>query len=224
MSSIKLRSAEEAYLNEQLAKKYIEEKQMTTISLDKALAIEMFIKRFAKAMMAGQVNNASLYAGSPMYYYCKFCGVHTQTLPESHWGRPVTVCNPCGVMDSHGLCAEAKELALKDRRVLIAAIVKSLSNDLLKKGETGHCYHASEALYHMSGGKKSGLKPMNMKHEGSSHWFLLDGEKVVDPTSDQFESTPNYLKARGRGFMTKKPSKRAQMLIDKASRRLRYFY
>ncbi len=42
-----------------------------------------------------QVNNASLPAGSPMYYYCKFCGDPTEVLPEGHWSKPKTTCDPC---------------------------------------------------------------------------------------------------------------------------------
>jgi hypothetical protein len=31
---------------------------------------------------------------------------------------------------------------------------------------------ASESLYHLKGGPKSGLHPMNVQHEGTQHWFL----------------------------------------------------
>ena len=100
---------------------------------------------------------------------------------------------------------------------IITVIIKNLTDDLLKEGEMGHCYVASEALYHLSGGNNSGLKPMNIKHEGSSHWFLLDGNKVIDITADQFKTKPDYSKARGRGFLTKQPSKRASILIHRVN-------
>lgn len=74
----------------------------------------------------------------------------------------------------------------------------------------GHCYVASEAYYHLRGGK-----PMNMRHEGVSHWFILDGDEIVDLTADQFETVPDYSTARGCGFLTKKPSKRCQILLDR---------
>ncbi len=80
----------------------------------------------------------------------------------------------------------------------------------------GHCYVASEALYHLLGGRGAGYKPMSVAHEGDSHWFLLapNGE-IVDLTAAQFESPVPYEKARGRGFLTKDPSQRARKVIQR---------
>jgi len=87
----------------------------------------------------------------------------------------------------------------------------------------GNCYVTCEALYHLLGGKEAGWKPMNIQHEGASHWFLrhdLGYKKetgmphiVIDPTMFQFKTKPDYSKARGRGFLTKKPSKKALVLM-----------
>jgi hypothetical protein len=79
----------------------------------------------------------------------------------------------------------------------------------------GNCYVTCEALYHLLGGKKAGWKPMNMVHEGDQHWFLQHqfADFRVDPTVKQFKSIPDYSKAKGRGFLTKKPSKRAKELM-----------
>ena len=77
----------------------------------------------------------------------------------------------------------------------------------------GHCYVASEALYHMLGGKASGWKPASVRHEDSVHWFLRRDGHVLDLTGDQFEAPPPYAAARGRGFLTRSPSKRAAELI-----------
>lgn len=76
------------------------------------------------------------------------------------------------------------------------------------------CYVASEAIYHLVGGKKAGLKPMQKMHEGVSHWWLetIKGV-VVDVTVDQFKTIPEYSNGCGRGFLTKKPSKKASKLI-----------
>lgn len=49
-----------------------------------------------------QINNSSLRAGSPMYFYCRHCGVHTETLPESYTGKAVTICRPCDELDKMG--------------------------------------------------------------------------------------------------------------------------
>ena len=84
----------------------------------------------------------------------------------------------------------------------------------------GNCYVTCEALYHLLGGKKAGWKPMFMYHEGSSHWFLRynvypNFRKIIDPTVKQFKTKPDYSKAKGKGFLTKKPSKRAKALMKK---------
>lgn len=103
-------------------------------------------------------------------------------------------------------------MLLNDAAVLVK---DALTDDLLMPGKGGHCYVASEALYHLMGGKSAGLKPMNVRHEGTSHWFLLSGEDVVDLTADQFQTSPPYRLARGRGFLTKKPSRRAEEVIQR---------
>jgi hypothetical protein len=41
------------------------------------------------------IDNASLYAGSPMYYYCRSCGHESDVLPESHFGAPRKLCSEC---------------------------------------------------------------------------------------------------------------------------------
>ena len=47
----------------------------------------------------------------------------------------------------------------------------------------GHCYVASEVLYHVMGGEHSGYDVYQMNHEGSSHWFLMnESGRVLDPT------------------------------------------
>ena len=41
-----------------------------------------------------RVNNGDLYAGSPMYYYCRDCGEEMK-LPEGHWEAAPTYCGGC---------------------------------------------------------------------------------------------------------------------------------
>lgn len=83
----------------------------------------------------------------------------------------------------------------------------------------GNCYAASEALYHIMGGKKAGWKPMRFKIVGpnkkiDTHWFLKHTSGViVDPSVGQFDDTPDYTKAVGSGFLTKGPSQRARKLM-----------
>ena len=75
----------------------------------------------------------------------------------------------------------------------------------------------SEALYHLMGGKASGWVPMRMRHEGDTHWFLKNRKtgQIVDATAQQFTNPPDYSKARGSGFLTRLPSKRAEDMMVK---------
>lgn len=93
----------------------------------------------------------------------------------------------------------------------------------------GNCYVTCEALYHLFA-KEQGYKPQVMRHEGGTHWFLKKietirtsytgafrcyiQEVIIDPTVSQFEAKPDYSKARGCGFLTKGPSKRAKVLMQ----------
>lgn len=47
-----------------------------------------------------KIDNASLYAGSPMYYYCKNCGRLTDTLPKGHHSIPNKFCDECQAKDN----------------------------------------------------------------------------------------------------------------------------
>jgi hypothetical protein len=116
----------------------------------------------------------------------------------------------------------------------IAGAIRSvLSPDLLKpiylepdpdklaaNPARGHCYIASEAYYHLRGGKAAGFKAMNVYHEGASHWWVRgpDGENF-DLTADQFKTPVPYEKGRYVGFLTRQPSKRAQIVIDRVRAR-----
>ena len=106
---------------------------------------------------------------------------------------------------------------------LIAHIQSVLSPNLLHLDwrdmahpMAGHCYHASEALYHLWG-KKHGYKPAHVEvYMGKAwgwigHWYLRNDEgKVLDPTREQFGKRPVcYRYGVDCGFLTKGPSKRA---------------
>jgi len=80
----------------------------------------------------------------------------------------------------------------------------------------GNCYVASEALYHLLGGKAAGWTPMSVRTPGDVHWFLKHASgRILDPTAAQFRGKlPDYAAARGRGFLTRQPSRRAAALMD----------
>jgi hypothetical protein len=85
----------------------------------------------------------------------------------------------------------------------------------------GFCYIGAESAYHLLGGKADGWKPFYAVYfeEGvrCTHWWIVRQSSIVDPTSKQytdFKETPPYHLGRCGGFLTKQPSKRAQVLID----------
>lgn len=84
----------------------------------------------------------------------------------------------------------------------------------------GNCYVLSEALYwtlYFSSDPKEKFewKPMHMRHEGESHWFLKHSNgMILDLTAKQFKKKPDYGKARGKGFLTNYPSERAIKLME----------
>jgi hypothetical protein len=63
-------------------------------------ALEKFRER--KANPPKQIDNSSLYAGSPMYYYCRMCGHESDVLPEDHYGAPRRLCRACETMKDMG--------------------------------------------------------------------------------------------------------------------------
>lgn len=86
----------------------------------------------------------------------------------------------------------------------------------------GQCYAASEAAYHMLGGKEAGLTPKYVKMPKDNHWWLEDADgEIIDLTMGQYERQyVPYDKGKGCGFLTKKPSKRAQKIIDEVNERM----
>ena len=80
----------------------------------------------------------------------------------------------------------------------------------------GHCYAASEAAYHFLGGAKSGWKAVFSRDiDDSPHWYLVyENGALLDITADQLHDRQYvYSRGRGKGFLTKKPSARAQEII-----------
>jgi len=119
---------------------------------------------------------------------------------------------------------------------LINAIQMSLTPDLLKKKYRvtnknnpmfGHCYVATETLYHLL--KKyntddySNYKPCRGRdNKESVHWWLQDDQgNILDPTESQYISKglkPPYEKGRRGGFLTSKPSNRSKIVIKRVQK------
>jgi len=116
---------------------------------------------------------------------------------------------------------------------LVRVVQEALSLDLLRTlyqerqaagahPLTGHCYVASEALYHLLGGADAGWTPMHIQHEGESHWYLRGPDGTfLDPTEAQFRNPVPHWHGKGKGFMTSQPSRRAQVVIDRVNARVR---
>lgn len=81
----------------------------------------------------------------------------------------------------------------------------------------GNCYVATEALWHILGGADSQWDVMRMKVRRDTHWFLRRREDhgiVLDPSRQQFSIPLDYSRAKRAAFLTTKPSRRAQALMD----------
>jgi hypothetical protein len=113
-----------------------------------------------------------------------------------------------------------------DLSKLTQAILSRLTPDLLSPewsamrrpgghAFAGYCYVASEALYHLAGGESSGLSVFRCSlSNGGSHWWLTDEQgRIIDPTAGQFGEPPPYASGKRTFFLSRKPSKRAQILM-----------
>lgn len=115
---------------------------------------------------------------------------------------------------------------------LLSELHKALTPDLLvgrwKKQShplEGHCYVATESLFYLLGCKD--WKPMCASYidEGgkATHWWLEHRitKEIADPTKEQYlPDQPPYHLGKGSGFLTKTPSRRAQIVIDRINKAL----
>ena len=110
---------------------------------------------------------------------------------------------------------------------ILRRVTASLTNDLRapkyrrkRNRLAGHCYVTAEALFHILGGPFSGWVPQYIRHEGDSHWYLRHSKtgEILDLTASQFRRPVPYEKGVGKGFLTKVPSKRAQIVIERCWR------
>lgn len=73
-------------------------------ALTKEEALKAFEERKKKASAPGyRVKNWELPAGSPIYFYCKGCGIHHATVSESYIYPPHPFCDACQAMKDAGL-------------------------------------------------------------------------------------------------------------------------
>jgi transcription elongation factor Elf1 len=70
----------------------------------KEFALEALQKRREKNSKKERVNNSSLSAGSPMYFYCPSCGEEI-VVPENYIDRP-KLCEECQALKILGWLVE----------------------------------------------------------------------------------------------------------------------
>ena len=124
-----------------------------------------------------------------------------------------------------------REGAVTERSLRVARAVRdSLTPDVRQKGtrastedgDTGFCYVASEAIWHLLGGPDSAYVPHRIVHERRSHWYLMNpAGSVIDVTVGQFRRCPQHESGARRAFIHPTPSKRAQLVMTRARARLR---
>lgn len=61
----------------------------------RAKALEGLAQRRKAAKTQTHINNSSLYAGEPMYYYCKGCGLQNIVMPEGWFTGKPDFCDEC---------------------------------------------------------------------------------------------------------------------------------
>lgn len=132
-----------------------------------------------------------------------------------------------GIKKSEEFDELSKSLDVKKIDRVVEKVKSHLTDDLRQpqyRGKenclAGHCYVASEAVYHMLGGQRAGWVPQSVQHEGGPHWYLKHkfSGYIIDPTASQFDTPVPYEKGVGRGFLTRQPSKRTQVVLDRIAK------
>ena len=85
------------------AKRRVYRRKIKARKISSQEAAEQALKeRRAKAKKIKRIDNASLYAGSAMYYYCHDCGLESDVRGESDFSPVCHTCGPCQSMKDKG--------------------------------------------------------------------------------------------------------------------------
>ncbi|HEY3191429.1 MAG TPA: hypothetical protein VGJ61_01495 [Solirubrobacterales bacterium] len=110
----------------------------------------------------------------------------------------------------------------KLKREIQAVLTDELARDRYRSGHGrygGFAYVAAEAYFHLAGGYDAGLQPMQLKHRGKSHWWLLDSSgRVIDLTLAPAETSSfPYHRGHRRPFRYTPAgiSRRAQAIVER---------
>jgi hypothetical protein len=130
----------------------------------------------------------------------------------------VKVRSSAGARRAKATLAPADKL----KREVQAALTQELAQDGYRGGFgrfDGFAYVAAEAYFHLAGGRDAGLRPMQLKFRGKSHWWLVDPDgRVIDLTLGPRESsTFPYHRGRCRPFRYTPAgiSRRARTVVER---------
>lgn len=142
--------------------------------------------------------------------------VSRQFVPQRAFAESTPKTGPSDRVTSF-VCQDTVQLSLvQDTRTCLTEELRKREYRDNPNPMAGHCYVASEAIYHKLGGKEAGWTPQTIRHEGGPHWYLKhQNGAVIDPTCDQFETPVPYDQGKGCGFLTKAPSKRSQTVLTR---------
>ena len=87
----------------------MDEKKPDDLFLFRNKAIEQFVRRTRYAVSIEKVDNTGLHAGSPMYFYCRHCGIPTEVLPEDYLFSPMRECSQCKGLHEQGWLSSANK-------------------------------------------------------------------------------------------------------------------
>jgi hypothetical protein len=88
---------------------------MTDHEMAKQTAIEQFLRRRKAAIRDGIIDNSSISAGMPMLFYCKYCGILVETLPEDYLFSPRKQCSQCKGLEKMDWLNEARAKAIEEK-------------------------------------------------------------------------------------------------------------
>jgi hypothetical protein len=127
-----------------------------------------------------------------------------------------------GSASSAGSAKPTLAPADKLKREIQAILTDELRSDEHRLGHgryDGFAYPAAEAYFHLAGGYAAGLQPMQLKHRGKSHWWLLDKDgRVIDLTLAARDTTDfPYERGKRRPFRYTPAgiSRRAQTIVER---------
>ena len=78
---------------------------VTPVTEGKKAALKALAERREANANKKKINNAALWAGQPMYFYCSSCDGLSDVLPESYIpgpNRPKHLCDKCQAMQDKG--------------------------------------------------------------------------------------------------------------------------